>query len=88
MEKTKIVVSGKHINKGEPMFCDCCAVALALYDIFTQADNIEVRNASYIRIDGVLYKAEQKDVSRVNVFLERFDYENGVAPMEFYLVKA
>ena len=81
----KIEVKDEHINHGERSFCDSCAIALALKDVFVKAKNIEVQDADDIRIDGVKYFVHADDFERVHQFIYNFDTGRLVSEMNFNL---
>lgn len=81
-----IEVKDEHINHGERSFCDSCAIALALLDVFPRAKKIEVQDADYIRIDGKKHSVASDDFERVTNFIYNFDTGRLVSPMDFKLV--
>lgn len=81
----EIEVKQYHINKGEPKFCDSCAIALALKEVFPTAKDIQVQDPNDIRIDRKKIKVVNEDFSKVRKFLHYFDSEFKVEPIKFSL---
>lgn len=81
----EIQVTQDHIDNGEPQFCDSCAIALALKEVFPTAKDIQVQEPNDIRIDGKRLKVINEDFSKVRTFIQNFDLEFNVKPLKFSL---
>lgn len=78
-----IQVKDEHILHGERSFCDSCAIALAFSEIFPKANNIEIQNSKYLKVDYQMYVAADEDCKNVDDFIRNFDTGRIVEPFSF-----